>query len=68
MTHSEFIAKSVYEKCIEAGCNHQLSKESSAMAVRNFHSGNHKSPSQLIIDTVTSAKKLKGKKVSKSWK
>ena len=69
MTPSQLIYKSVYDGCIDIGCSESHSRESAKIASDDYSKGRHlKSPSQLIDDAIISAKKIKQRKASKSWK
>jgi hypothetical protein len=69
MTHSEFIAKQVYDQCIAINCSELQARESAQSAVKQFHMGNYsETPAKLIKEAVTAASKFKQKKVNKSWR
>lgn len=68
MTHDELISKSVYDQCIEAGCDVLHARDAAQMAVKKYKDGNYQSPAKLIKDSVISAGRIKQRGVSKSWK
>lgn len=69
MTPKQLVYKSVYDQCIAIGCGELHSRDAATMAAKEFERGSHyKSASELIKNSVASAKKIKQRKASTSWK
>ena len=65
MTSEDLIYKTVYQRCLSAGCIERVAKDAAVSSLQKYKNNQMKSVSNLIDSAVTEAKKLIIKKRKK---